>query len=115
MTKLLLFAGMISGMVSANLLLKLGAGGDTRGLFGLPAHFNIYVAGSMAAFVTAFGFYFLILRTTPLNVAQAFAAAQFVAIILAANLVLGEPIGMLRALGMALIALGILFVGLSTR
>ncbi|MBO6782211.1 MAG: EamA family transporter [Alphaproteobacteria bacterium] len=114
MIKLLLFAGMITGMVSANLLLKVGSGvSDTRMSFLHPA-LNIYVLGSLAAFTAAFGFYFFILKSTPLNVAQSLAAAQFVAIIFAANLVLGEPIGLLRWAGILLISIGILLVGLST-
>ena len=114
MINLLLFAGMITGMVSANLLLKVGAGeaGSRLSLFH-PA-LNIYVVGSLAAFGAAFGFYFFILRTTPLNVAQSLAAAQFVAIIFAAHLVLGEPIGLMRWAGILLISLGILLVGLSS-
>ena len=113
MIKLLLFAGMISGMVSANLLLKIGSGVTTQQWFNLHPALNAYVLGSMAAFATAFGFYFLILRTTPLNVAQSLAAAQFIAIIFAANLVLGEPIGLLRWAGIVLITAGIFLIGLS--
>ena len=104
---------MISGMVSANLLLKVGSSGPASRWFALPPVLNLYVVGSMAAFAVAFGFYFLILRTTPLNVAQSLAAAQFIAIIIAANLVLGEPIGLLRWAGIALITAGILLIGLS--
>lgn len=116
MTVVLLFAGMVVGMVSANILLKLGAtaAGGVRILPGLPA-LNGYVMASMAAFATAFGFYFYILRVIPLNVAQSFAAVQFVAIIFAANVFLGEPIGALRWSGIALIALGIFCIGLSTK
>lgn len=114
MIKFLLFVGMITGMVSANLLLKTGATSGGYRLFGFGPALNGYVLGSLFAFAASFGFYFLILRTTPLNVAQSLAAAQFVAIILAANLVLGEPIGLLRAAGIALITIGIILVGLST-
>ena len=114
MIKVLLFAGMISGMVSANLLLKVGSGETGTRLSFLHPALNIYDAGSLAAFSAAFAFYFFILRTTPLNVAQALAAAQFVAIILAAGLVLGESIGLMRWGGILLISIGILLVGLST-
>jgi drug/metabolite transporter (DMT)-like permease len=114
MIKILLFAGMISGMVSANLLLKVGAGETGAKLSFIHPALNVYVAGSLAAFAAAFGFYFFILRTTPLNVAQSLAAAQFVAIIFAAHLVLGESIGLMRWGGILLISIGILLVGLST-
>jgi len=114
MIKILLLVGMISGMVSANLLLKVGSGETGARLSFFHPALNAYVAGSLAAFSAAFVFYYFFLRTTPLNVAQSFAAAQFVAIIIAANLVLGEPIGLMRWGGILLISIGILLVGLST-
>lgn len=114
MIKILLFAGMITGMVSANLLLKVGSGATGTKLSVFHPAINIYVAGSLAAFAAAFAFYFFILRATPLNVAQSLAAAQFVAIIFAANLVLGESIGLMRWGGILLISIGIFLVGLST-
>jgi drug/metabolite transporter (DMT)-like permease len=49
----------------------------------------------------------------PLNVAQSFAALQFVAVILASAWFLGEPISGVRWLGIALIIAGILTVGIS--
>jgi undecaprenyl phosphate-alpha-L-ara4N flippase subunit ArnE len=48
-----------------------------------------------------------------LNVAQSFAAFQFVAVILAAWLILGEPISLVRGAGIMLICAGIFLVGLS--
>lgn len=114
MIKILLFTGMISGMVSANLLLKVGAGATGAKLSIFHPAINIYVAGALTAFGAAFACYFFVLRTTPLNVAQSLAAAQFVAIIFAANLVLGESIGLMRWGGILLISIGIILVGLST-
>jgi undecaprenyl phosphate-alpha-L-ara4N flippase subunit ArnE len=43
----------------------------------------------------------------PLNLAVGLASGQFVAVVLAAAVVLGEPISALRWAGMALIAAGI--------
>ena len=49
----------------------------------------------------------------PLNIAQSFAAIQFIAVILASTLVLSEPIAIPRWIGIALIAIGIVIVGLT--
>ena len=74
---------------------------------------NWRIAAGFASFAVAALFYTIVLRSVPLNVAQSFTAAQFVAIILASAFVLSEPIGALRWLGIALIACGIAIVGWS--
>ena len=56
-----------------------------------------------------------LLRRVPLNLTQAFTAAQFVGVVLAAGLVLGEPISPARWLGIACICFGILLVGLTAK
>ena len=107
------FVIMISLTVTANLLLKSGAvaprvgAGDWLGLV------NWRVVAGLGTFALSAVFYLSILTKLPLNVAQSFAAFQFVAVILAAWLILGEPIGTLRAAGIALIGCGIFLVGLS--
>lgn len=107
------FVVMISLTVTANLLLKSGAtaprieAGEWLGLV------NWQVAAGLATFALSAVFYLWILTKLPLNVAQSFAAFQFVAVILAAWLILGEPIGVLRATGIGLICGGIFLVGLS--
>jgi hypothetical protein len=53
-------------------------------------------------------FYARVLRLLPLNVAQSYAAAQFIAVILASKLILGEPIPLARWAGISLIAAGII-------
>jgi uncharacterized membrane protein len=53
------------------------------------------------------------LRVPPLNVAQSYAAAQFVAVILASAILLGESIIVMRWLGIILITAGILVVAIS--
>jgi undecaprenyl phosphate-alpha-L-ara4N flippase subunit ArnE len=58
-------------------------------------------------------FYILVLQWLPLNVAQSFAAAQFIAVILASTWILSEPIGPGQWLGITLIAVGIAIVGWS--
>ena len=72
---------------------------------------NWRIAAGLAFFGAAGLIYAVVLRFLPLNVAQAFTAAQFIATILAAALVLSEPITGMRWIGIALIASGILVVG----
>jgi undecaprenyl phosphate-alpha-L-ara4N flippase subunit ArnE len=63
----------------------------------------------LAAFRFAGLFYAAALRFLPLNVAQSYAASQFVAVILASRL-LGEPIVFERWIGISLISGGIVVV-----
>jgi len=104
---------MIGGMVAANLLLKAGAGAPGWRPVEFGPVMNLKVMAGLAAYVLCAGLYIVLLRDLPLNVAQSFLAAQFVAIILASHLVLGEPIDALRWTGIALIAAGIAVVGFS--
>lgn len=103
---------MIGCTVAANLLMKMGQGDRPN-----PLLFSIVSTRTLlglAAFGCAAVLYTLVLKTLPLNVAQSFAAAQFVAVICAAALILGEPIGVGRWVGIALIAVGIFIVALSS-
>lgn len=112
MKALLVFIAMISFTVIANLLLKMGAvaGGPGQQLTHL---LNWRVALGLASFGLAACFYIVILQWLPLNVAQSFAAAQFIAVILASTWLLSEPIGFSQWLGISLIAIGIAVVGWS--
>lgn len=112
MKLILAFALMISMTVAANLLMKTGAS-SSSGVSFLSKLFSPTVLLGLACFGSAAVIYVLILSWLPLNVAQSFAAAQFVAVILAARLLLAEPIGMLQWAGIALIAAGIAIVGWS--
>lgn len=107
---LLGFAGMISLTVAANLMLKLGASAfpAERMVLGILGWKS--VAG-LALFGCAGLLYAFLLRSVPLNLAQVFAASQFVGVIIAACIVLGEPISPVRWLGIACICFGILLVG----
>jgi drug/metabolite transporter (DMT)-like permease len=67
----------------------------------------------VAVFAAAVIIYSIVLQWMPLNVAQSFAAFQFVAVIVASAWFLGEPISGVRWLGIALIVAGILAVGMS--
>jgi drug/metabolite transporter (DMT)-like permease len=114
MRTVMIIAAMITFTVVANLLLKTGAvmGRDAGGaLWGQLLNWRI-VAG-LASFGSAALLYTILLRSLPLNVAQSFTAAQFIATIIASALVLSEPITGARWVGIALIASGIAVVGWS--
>jgi drug/metabolite transporter (DMT)-like permease len=106
------FAGVIALTVIANLLLKLGASAPPaeRVLFGV---FGWKSAAGLVIFGCGGVLYGVLLRWTSLNLAQVFASAQFVGVILAASLVLGEPISPARWIGIAFISLGIVLVSLT--
>ncbi|HEX3061057.1 MAG TPA: EamA family transporter [Usitatibacter sp.] len=110
----LAIAAMITFTVIANLLLKTGAvSGREAGGAWWEQLLNWRIVAGFGSFAVAALFYTIVLRDVPLNVAQSFTAAQFVAIVLASALVLGEPITGIRWAGMALIACGIAVVGWS--
>jgi undecaprenyl phosphate-alpha-L-ara4N flippase subunit ArnE len=102
---------MIALTVTANIMMKIGASVPAveRPIFG--------IAWQSCLGVSAFGgaavIYAWILQWLPLNVAQSFTSLQFVAVILAATLILGEPISAARWVGIGLIAVGIVVVSLS--
>jgi undecaprenyl phosphate-alpha-L-ara4N flippase subunit ArnE len=110
----LYFVGLITFVVIANLLMKTGAvmGRESGGSM-LAQLLNWRIIMGMACFGAGALCYVLVLRTLPLNVAQAFAAAQFVAVILASAFVLSEPIGPLQWVGIGLITSGIAILGWS--
>jgi len=110
---LISFVLMISLTVTANLLLKSGATMPRIGAGEWLGLINWKVAAGLATFALSAVFYLSILTKLPLNVAQSFAAFQFVAVILAAWLILGEPISLVRGAGIMLICAGIFLVGLS--
>jgi len=106
------FAVMIAFTVAANLMLKLGAAAPPaeRVLFGVLGWKS---ATGLALFGCGGILYAILLRSISLNLAQVFAATQFVGVVLAASLVLGEPISPARWVGIAFVSFGILLVGLT--
>lgn len=106
------FAGMIALTVAANLMLKLGAAATPaeRVFFGVLGWKS---AAGLALFGCGGILYAVLLRSVSLNLAQVFAATQFVGVVLAAALILGEPISPARWVGIAFVSLGILLVGLT--
>ena len=110
MAKLLLgFVLMISCTVGANLFMKLGASApESSRWFGILSPLT---ATGVGCFALAAIVYAWLLQYLPLNVAQAIASIQFVAVILAARWVLDEPVTSMRWVGILLIAVGIAVVG----
>ncbi len=108
------FAGIVLCTVCANLVLKVGAMAPaaSRVVLGIMGWQSL---AGLALFGLGGVAYSVLLRTVPLNVAQVFASTQFVGVILAANLVLGEPISGLRWTGVAFTVLGIAIVGATAR
>jgi undecaprenyl phosphate-alpha-L-ara4N flippase subunit ArnE len=108
MNAILPLLAMIACTVAANLLMKLGSG-DARSplLFDLLSWRTVL---GLSVFGCAGLFYAWVLRVLPLNVAQSYAAAQFVAVIIASRLILSEPIPLTRWAGISMIALGIVVV-----
>jgi drug/metabolite transporter (DMT)-like permease len=107
------FALMVSLTIGANLLLKTGAAANAAGSWSLLAILNWRSMLGLASFGCAGLIYAILLRWLPLNVAQSFAAIQFVGVILASMIVLGEPISRTQWIGILLIASGIATVGWS--
>ena len=108
------FAGIILCTVCANLMLKVGAMAPEASRVVLGVLSWTSLAG-LAMFGLGGLVYSFLLRSVPLNVAQVFAATQFVGVILAANLVLGESISGLRWVGIAFTLLGVAIVGVTAR
>lgn len=108
------FVAMVTFVVVANLLMKTGAvmGRDAGGSW-LSQFANWRIIVGFVCFGLGALFYVFVLRSLPLNVAQSFAAAQFIAVILASALVLSEPISSAQWIGIVLIASGIATVGWS--
>ena len=111
---LLGIASMVALTVGANLMLKLGA-------MVPPAQRILLGALSWQSIVglSLFGIggiiYAFVLRALPLHVAQALAAVQYVAVVLAASLLLSERIAPTSWLGIALIVVGIVLVSTAMR
>lgn len=107
--------GMISFTVLANLLLKTAAvtGGTEQSPIMNFLTWRVFFG--LASFGVSVCFYFMLMNWLPLNVATSFAGAQYIAVVIAARLILSEPIGPIQWVGIVLISLGIAIVGWSHR
>ena len=70
---------------------------------------------AVAAYAFSLAMFWLLLARVPLNVATSIAALNFVAVLIAARVFLGESIPPLRYLGFACILLGIYVISLTQR
>jgi drug/metabolite transporter (DMT)-like permease len=75
---------------------------------------NVRTMLGAMSFSFAMIFYMMVLKRTTLNLAQSIFALQFVLVIIAANVILHEPIGGQRWLGIGLIAVGLFVVSLTS-
>ena len=103
----------MSCTVVGNLLLKTGV--EHRGVstVGPLSLLKLQTFLGALAFVFAMIFYMMVLKRISLNLAQSIFALQFVLVIIAANVILGEAIGPQRWLGIGLIAVGLFIISLS--
>ena len=97
-------------VVTGNLLLKLGANISNLSDRWLLALVNWKVIAGFSCFGFAGIIYLLVLTKLPLNMAQSFVSIQFVAVVFASFYFLGEPIGLMRWVGIALITCGIFLI-----
>jgi drug/metabolite transporter (DMT)-like permease len=104
---LLLIAGIIGFNVVAQLLLKSGTGRPGFGAAFPLSLFNIWVIGGGLCFVVSLVLYIAVLHRLPLILAQSILSLQFVAIVLAAAVVLGERVATVHWTGIAAIAVGL--------
>ena len=114
----LVSAIFILSTVAANLLQK-KAVGSLGPVAGVSLAFlrrllaSPYLWGGMGAYSLALCMYLVLLSRVPLNVATSITALNFVAVLLASRLVLGESIPALRYLGFACILAGLCIVSMT--
>lgn len=99
--------------VAGNLFLKMGAMSPGLSESWPLSLINIKIFIGLFCFACGVLFYGTLLQRLPLNVAQSIFSVQFVAVILAASIILDEPINMLRWFGILLVACGLAIVGWS--
>ena len=111
-TGLFILASM-SCTVVGNLLLKTGVQQQGISTVWPLSLLNMRTFLGAVTFCFAMIFYMMVLKRTALNLAQSIFAMQFVLVIIAANVVLHETIGMQRWLGIGLIATGLFVISLT--
>jgi drug/metabolite transporter (DMT)-like permease len=111
-TGLYIVASM-SCTVVGNLLLKTGVQQQGVSTVWPLSLLNMRTFLGAITFSFAMIFYMMVLKRTALNLAQSIFALQFVLVIIAANVILHEPIGMQRWMGIGLIAAGLFVISLT--
>ena len=111
---ILFIIGSVTCTTIANLLLKVGALESGFSNIWPLSIINWRILAGAAFFGLAMLFYIMVLKRIPLNLAQTIFATQFVVVIIAAKIVLHEPISLLRWTGIALIGTGLIVIAYST-
>ena len=96
--------------VCGNLLIKLGAADPGFSDVWPLSIINFRVISGALFFGLGLLFYTMLLKRMPLNIAQSIFSVQF---IFASSFVLGETIGWVRWVGIALVACGLFIIGWS--
>ena len=109
----MLILASMSCTVLGNLLLKTGVQHPGIATVWPLSLLNGRTLLGALTFCLAMVFYMMVLKRTTLNLAQSIFALQFVLVIIAANVILGELIGLQRWLGIGLIATGLFVVSLT--
>lgn len=103
----------MSCTVVGNLLLKTGVQQQGVSTVWPLSLLNMRTFLGAITFCFAMIFYMMVLKRTALNLAQSIFALQFVLVIIAANVILHESIGMQRWIGIGLIAAGLFVISLT--
>ena len=109
---ILILASMTCTVVG-NLLLKTGVNHPGIATVWPLNLLNARTLLGALTFSMAMIFYMMVLKRTTLNLAQSIFALQFVLVIIAANVILHEPIGPQRWVGIGLIAAGLFVISLT--
>lgn len=105
----------ISCTVAGNLLLKAGA--ERQGIYPLwpLSILNVHVIAGAACFGLGLLFYTMVLKKIPLNIAQSVFSIQFVVVIIASSILLGESIPNIRWIGFIFVGIGLFIIGWSVK
>ena len=104
---ILALAATVALNVVAQLLLKTGAMRPGLAETMPFSVINVYTVASVFCLIAAITFYASVLQRVPLILAQSFLSLQFVSIVLAAAVFLGERVQAVQVIGMVFIAAGL--------
>lgn len=110
---LLILLSQIGLTVVANLFVKTGSQVGVIQNSAIMGLLNLKTMAGLLCFGGSFALYAFLLQRLPLNIAQSFLAVQFIAVIMASSIILGEPVSVLRWAGIGLIFLGIAVVAIT--
>ncbi len=110
-----LIALTIGCTTAGNLLLKIGASRPPAAPIWPLALLSVPTIAGAMAFGIGLLLYATVLKDLALNLAQSVFALQFIGVIVASAVLLGEPIAFTRWVGMAIIVFGVAIVIYSAR